>query len=79
MTNENPLQQAGNASNSMEKTVDNAINSGIDQAATHIPGGQKFEQTAKDKADQAANNAITNETSKGAGGMMNDAKGMLGK
>ena len=76
----NFLQGAGNFASDavVDTTADNFINQGVNDIASHLPGGQMVDQMLKTEADQVANNAINNEVNKGAGGLMGDVEGLLG-
>jgi len=79
MSEPNFLQQIGNfgAQAQVDNTVDNIINQGIDAVASHIPGGEAFEQQLKTEVDQVANNFINNELNKGVGGIEQDIAGIF--
>ncbi len=59
--------------NQIDQKADQAVNQGIDEVAKRVPQGQKFEQGAKDKADQAVNS----ELDKGPGGIKKDAENLF--
>jgi hypothetical protein len=63
----------------IDNTIDNAINTGIDDASKRVPEGQKIDPAVKQKADQAANNEINQEAQKGLGGMKSDAENLMDK
>ncbi len=76
----NFLQGAGNFAGDavVDTTADNFINQGVNDVASHLPGGQMVDQMLKTEVDQVANNAINNEVNKGVDGIMRDAEGLFG-
>lgn len=81
MSDPNFAQQAGNfaVDAEVDTVADNLINQGVDMIASHIPGGEGFEQQLRTEVDQVVNNAINNEVNKGTNGVMQDVEGFLHK
>jgi basic membrane lipoprotein Med (substrate-binding protein (PBP1-ABC) superfamily) len=79
MSDPNFAQQAGNfmADAEVDTVADNLINQGVDAIASHIPGGEGFEQQLRTEVDQVVNNAINNELNKGVDGAMQDVEGLF--
>lgn len=79
MSDPNFMQQVGNfgADAEVDTLADNLINQGVDAIASHIPGGEGFEQQLRTEVDQVVNNAINNELNKGVDGMIQDAEGLF--
>ncbi len=76
----NFLQGVGNFATdaAIDTTADNFINQGVNDVASHLPGGQMVDSMLKTEVDQVANNAINNEVNKGTDGIMRDAEGLFG-
>ena len=81
MSDPNFAQQAGNfaADAEVDTLADNLINQGVDAIASHIPGGEGFEQQLRTEVDQVVNNAINNEVNKGVDGVTHDIEGFFHK
>lgn len=81
MSDPNFAEQAGGfmADAEVDTVADNLINQGVDAIASHIPGGEGFEQQLRTEVDQVVNNAINNELNKGVEGVMQDAEGLFHK
>lgn len=79
MTDPNLAQQAGDFAidATVDTEADKLINQGVDAIASHIPGGEMFEQQLRTEVDQVVNNAINNELNKGVEGIKQDVEGLF--